>query len=437
MNIKKIIVSVLVLMMVFNIAQGMNLIQKPGAACSICLEEEDCYVSTCHPNKKDAMCMDCRKGFIAANIDKKVVPLCPVRDCINVIDPRTMQNILKNDHALLNRCNTFLEEKRKREAGIKPCPTPNCTGEFNSRAFDRSHYCNSCRQTYCSTCEFNHTGMTCDAARAEERRCIDCDKMHARNMSCEAAEQDRTKNNTNTLRNKNCQKCPGCKAMIFKDKGCNHITCEQCRHQFCWICLSNWTYPRICNCGQFQLDHGELAEIHEFAIKTAAVVIGATSIAYIGYTTVYQTWNQKRKLDLIAQTAEQTVEKILAIEFELFDENNSLLTLQEQFDIDSILKFIKSDEKRDTLWLAIEAYDVSLKAVHDVISSVKYYHQTPEYFAKNEPVLIQNLYTDLDALKQILSSCQSEISVNWKKLIGMSGLFACAAVGAQWYYFDR
>ncbi len=158
--------------------------------------------------------------------------------------------------------------------------------------------------------------------------------------------------------------------------------------------------------------------------------IGAAG-SYMAYT-IYQKWSQRNKFSLIVQKAEQTIEQILAIEFEVFDENNSLLALQEQFDIDSMLKFIKSDEKRDTLRLAIEAYDFSLKAVHDAISSAKYYHQTPEYFAKNEPKLVESLYTSLDTLKEAVSSCQSEISVNWKSSIAISACFGyVVAIGAM------
>ncbi|KAF4946955.1 hypothetical protein FGADI_10771 [Fusarium gaditjirri] len=38
----------------------------------------------------------------------------------------------------------------------------------------------------------------------------------------------------------NTKQCPGCGINIQKDKGCLHMTCKICQHEFCWECLGNW-----------------------------------------------------------------------------------------------------------------------------------------------------------------------------------------------------
>lgn len=34
----------------------------------------------------------------------------------------------------------------------------------------------------------------------------------------------------------NATACPGCKSIIEKSEGCNHMTCDQCRTHFCYRC---------------------------------------------------------------------------------------------------------------------------------------------------------------------------------------------------------
>uniref|UniRef100_A0A8C6URX9 RBR-type E3 ubiquitin transferase n=1 Tax=Neogobius melanostomus TaxID=47308 RepID=A0A8C6URX9_9GOBI len=38
----------------------------------------------------------------------------------------------------------------------------------------------------------------------------------------------------------NSKTCPHCFNHIEKNGGCDHMTCSQCNHQFCWICVCKW-----------------------------------------------------------------------------------------------------------------------------------------------------------------------------------------------------
>jgi len=39
--------------------------------------------------------------------------------------------------------------------------------------------------------------------------------------------------------------CPNCSVRLLKDGGCNHMTCKQCRTEFCWLCHTIYTHNEI------------------------------------------------------------------------------------------------------------------------------------------------------------------------------------------------
>ncbi|KIL55610.1 hypothetical protein M378DRAFT_173495 [Amanita muscaria Koide BX008] len=39
----------------------------------------------------------------------------------------------------------------------------------------------------------------------------------------------------------NTKECPSCQSKIEKYGGCNHITCQKCKHESCWVCMGPWS----------------------------------------------------------------------------------------------------------------------------------------------------------------------------------------------------
>ena len=74
--------------------------------------------------------------------------------------------------------------------------------------------------------------------------CFTCKEEAHRPVDCETVRQWMIKN-SNESENMtwilaNTKPCPKCNRPIEKNQGCMHMTCSQCRHEFCWLCCGPW-----------------------------------------------------------------------------------------------------------------------------------------------------------------------------------------------------
>jgi ariadne-1 len=109
------------------------------------------------------------------------------------------------------------------------CPGPGCTkvAMASSSTFASSGFAACVAECKCGTLF-----------------CLRCgEEPHA---PCSCAElgrwQDKCRNESETanwiLANTKC--CPKCNTRIEKNQGCNHMSCQQCKWEFCWICMGSW-----------------------------------------------------------------------------------------------------------------------------------------------------------------------------------------------------
>merc|ERR1712096_78756 len=100
--------------------------------------------------------------------------------------------------------------------------------------------CPVCRYKFCSKCTDNtqtlvkwHEGRTCSEFKAGLPAGSDAYAEWARAN--------------------NIKPCPKCGNGVHKHGGCRHMTCtvKTCRHQFCWLCGSDYRGPNRIGCSSY------------------------------------------------------------------------------------------------------------------------------------------------------------------------------------------
>lgn len=106
---------------------------------------------------------------------------------------------------------------------VRWCPTAGCQ---NAITFDQSNsssdsaivQCNYCGNQFCFKCHNEaHAPATCD---------------HMKSWTKESE--------VFNWRTINCRECPKCNVSVEKNGGCNHMTCQHCKYEWCWVCLRTW-----------------------------------------------------------------------------------------------------------------------------------------------------------------------------------------------------
>jgi len=88
------------------------------------------------------------------------------------------------------------------------CPNIECQLAVSKKAYS----CVKCKTQICSKCHLkDHPGSKC-------------------------AKVDEAGLRVWAMTNNGVKNCPGCQSRTEKSSGCNHMSCQRCSHQWCWIC---------------------------------------------------------------------------------------------------------------------------------------------------------------------------------------------------------
>lgn len=217
----------------FGIREPMVTDAQQQISCEICYDDDldpsEMYALPC----RHAFCRSCWDSFLTDRLSTKATQdhiSCPRHDC--------EERVLLSDISQLQETrihewhNVFLTLLVDKSELYSHCPGPDCemVAHRLKNVSSTPVHCPECDTSFCFQCQRSPPHLPA--------ACQHVDSWHRIYASSTLWIQ------------KNTKPCPNCKVSIEKNDGCNHMTCSQCRAEYCWLCLSpirSHVEPHSCN----------------------------------------------------------------------------------------------------------------------------------------------------------------------------------------------
>ena len=163
---------------------------------------------------KDSYCLDCWLNYIKGKIENGIVEKinCMNFNCKEILSKEFILSIIDKDKNLITKYNKFIKRLEiLNDPNKKFCPYPECD----------------------SYAEQNNSKNKIVLCKNGHKFCFICLKNHNEKTNCEEEIDNDFKI---WMKNRIVKRCPKCKLWTEKNEGCNHMTCSQCRTQWCWLC---------------------------------------------------------------------------------------------------------------------------------------------------------------------------------------------------------
>ncbi|EFQ86055.1 hypothetical protein CFE70_001739 [Pyrenophora teres f. teres 0-1] len=175
-----------------------------------------------------AICNQCMQKMLKTKVAQRQLEkaelVCPFGNCGHELDFGALKSILQKN--VFEAYDTAVTKYTLSVSDLYvTCLSSRCGLHFcvefcsneNKKSSVKSIACPYCEYEICVKCNRSwnsHDGGNCDEAKKAE------------DEKSEAA-----------LRKMGAKPCPKCGTKIEKNGGCDHMKCQHCRHNFCWVCL--------------------------------------------------------------------------------------------------------------------------------------------------------------------------------------------------------
>jgi len=190
---------------------------QPGTSCRICFDDfNTSFALSCGHR----FCTDCWKDYLSSKTSEEqrrsIRITCPDHNCDEVmslfdverIDPQTGKRLVQDLVSAFVECDPL----------YSACPKVGCP----MVAWREIHQ--------------KQITVVCD--RCDHEFCFDCGGLPHRPAACkDFTRWSQIFGSSSLWIRKNTKPCPSCAVPIEKARGCNHIRCQRCGADWCWICL--------------------------------------------------------------------------------------------------------------------------------------------------------------------------------------------------------
>lgn len=199
--------------------------QEGTTSCPICDDDEipapDAKALGCG----HYFCTGCWSDYLVDQITKgkdAIMARCPMHKCECRIPDSFIREVVGEKSEAWERFQSFLVKAFVDDHhGMRWCPAPRCERILRAAAHLTTIKC-ACGNSMCWRCgQESHQPATCDMLAKWLLKCSD-------------------ESETAKWIIANTKRCPKCNVRIEKDRGCNHMTCRSCAHEFCWVCNGPW-----------------------------------------------------------------------------------------------------------------------------------------------------------------------------------------------------
>jgi ariadne-1 len=202
-----------------------NVELSDATTCPICYDEVDSMLSMPCGH---AFCYECWGEFCANAIDEGtacVCTTCPQAGCKEVVTEEEFSKVLaETNPTLMAKFSNFqLKAFVESNPMTRWCPGAGCE-RVACATLDEIKVvsCDTCPASFCLVCgEEPHSPSICKDLAKWNEKC-------------------RNESETANWILANTKSCPKCVSRIEKNQGCNHMTCQRCKFEFCWICSGDW-----------------------------------------------------------------------------------------------------------------------------------------------------------------------------------------------------